>query len=195
MPIERALNGVPAVIARRSRTIFGLSVVRVDVRLRHRRLLRARRWCSKNCATPRCRTASRRRSGRWPRPSASCIATWWRARATAIIELRELEDWVIEPRFRQVPGIADVTPFGGLVKQYQVEIDPQRARQVQPVDRADRAGGERQQPERGRRAARQQPAVDGDPRRRAGPERRRHREHRGDRDQGRAGVRPRHRAR
>ena len=56
------------------------------------------------------------------------------------IELRELEDWVIEPRFRQVPGIADVTPFGGLVKQYQVEIDPDGARQIQPLHRPDRAG-------------------------------------------------------
>jgi cobalt-zinc-cadmium resistance protein CzcA len=40
------------------------------------------------------------------------------------MQLRELEDWVIEPRFLQVPGVADVTPFGGLIKQYQIEINP-----------------------------------------------------------------------
>jgi cobalt-zinc-cadmium resistance protein CzcA len=40
------------------------------------------------------------------------------------IELRELEDWVVAPRLLQVPGVADVVPFGGLVKQYQVEISP-----------------------------------------------------------------------
>ena len=40
------------------------------------------------------------------------------------MQLRELEDWVVEPRFLQVPGVADVTPFGGLVKQYQIEVDP-----------------------------------------------------------------------
>jgi len=40
------------------------------------------------------------------------------------MRLRELEDWVVEPRFLQVPGVADVTPFGGLVKQYQVQVDP-----------------------------------------------------------------------
>src|SRR5207244_4520577 len=28
------------------------------------------------------------------------------------------------PRLLQVPGVADVAPFGGLVKQYQIEIDP-----------------------------------------------------------------------
>ena len=40
------------------------------------------------------------------------------------MELREVEDWVVEPRFLQVPGVTDVTPFGGLIKQYQIEIDP-----------------------------------------------------------------------
>ena len=40
------------------------------------------------------------------------------------LQLRELEDWVVGPRILQVPGVADVVPFGGLVKQYQVEISP-----------------------------------------------------------------------
>ena len=40
------------------------------------------------------------------------------------MRLRELEDWVVEPRFLQVTGVADVVPFGGLIKQYQIEIDP-----------------------------------------------------------------------
>ena len=38
--------------------------------------------------------------------------------------LRELEDWVIAPRLLQISGVADVTPFGGLVKQYQIILDP-----------------------------------------------------------------------
>jgi cobalt-zinc-cadmium resistance protein CzcA len=40
------------------------------------------------------------------------------------MQLRELEDWVVGPRLLQVPGVADVVPFGGLVKQYQVEVSP-----------------------------------------------------------------------
>src|SRR5262249_38068197 len=40
------------------------------------------------------------------------------------MQLREIEDWVIAPRILQVPGVADVVPFGGLVKQYQVETSP-----------------------------------------------------------------------
>jgi cobalt-zinc-cadmium resistance protein CzcA len=40
------------------------------------------------------------------------------------MQLRELQDWVLYPRLVQIPGVADVVPFGGLVKQYQIQIDP-----------------------------------------------------------------------
>ncbi len=43
-----------------------------------------------------------------------------------LFELRALEDWVIEPQLRQVAGVADVVPFGGGIKQYQVVVDPLR---------------------------------------------------------------------
>ena len=35
-----------------------------------------------------------------------------------------LEDWVVEKKFRSVPGVVDVNAFGGPTKQYQVLIDP-----------------------------------------------------------------------
>src|SRR5439155_1504280 len=38
----------------------------------------------------------------------------------------ELEDWVMERHLKQVPGVADVVSFGGFVKQYQVQVDPQQ---------------------------------------------------------------------
>jgi len=40
------------------------------------------------------------------------------------LKLREIQDWTVVPRLLQVPGVADVAPFGGLVKQYQIEVDP-----------------------------------------------------------------------
>src|SRR5206468_2850726 len=40
------------------------------------------------------------------------------------MQLRELEDWVMERHLKQVPGVADVVSFGGFVKQYQVQVDP-----------------------------------------------------------------------
>ena len=99
-----------------------------DLRLRHRRLLRAPGGARKTARRDAARRRHARRWARSPRPSANCTATCRGRGLQRLMELREVEDWVIEPRFLQVPGVADVTPFGGLVKQYQVEIDPHGAR-------------------------------------------------------------------
>jgi cobalt-zinc-cadmium resistance protein CzcA len=42
------------------------------------------------------------------------------------IELRTLQDYVVRPILRTVPGVTDVNSFGGLVKQYQVTVRPDR---------------------------------------------------------------------
>src|ERR1700685_4307294 len=39
-------------------------------------------------------------------------------------ELKTFEDWVIERAYKQVPGVADDSGFGGTVMQYQVLLDP-----------------------------------------------------------------------
>ena len=44
------------------------------------------------------------------------------------MQLRDLQDWVIIPQLLQVPGLADVTTFGGPIKQYQVIPDPAKLR-------------------------------------------------------------------
>jgi cobalt-zinc-cadmium resistance protein CzcA len=41
-------------------------------------------------------------------------------------ELKTFEDWVIERAYKQVPGVADDSGFGGTVMQYQVLLDPAR---------------------------------------------------------------------
>src|SRR5271170_1925743 len=41
-------------------------------------------------------------------------------------ELKTYEDWVIERAYKQVPGVADDSGFGGTVMQYQVLLDPAR---------------------------------------------------------------------
>jgi len=124
VPIERALNSVPNVIARRSRTIFGLSVVELtfsydtdDYFARQVVLEKLRDADLPDGATP---TLG---------PLSTPIGELFRYTLHAPdnyseIQLRELQDWVIAPRLLQVPGVADVVPFGGLVKQYQIEIDP-----------------------------------------------------------------------
>lgn len=39
-------------------------------------------------------------------------------------ELRSIQDWVLEKQFRSIPGVADVTSYGGRVKAWDVLIDP-----------------------------------------------------------------------
>ena len=41
-----------------------------------------------------------------------------------LTELRTLQDWVIRPRLRRVPGLAEVNTLGGKAKQYEVLVDP-----------------------------------------------------------------------
>lgn len=45
-----------------------------------------------------------------------------------LMELRTVQDWIVRPILKTVPGVADVNSFGGFVKQYQVLIDPDRLR-------------------------------------------------------------------
>ena len=123
IPIERALNNTPSVIARRSRTITGLSVVELTFQNN------TNDYFARQVVLERLRDATLP-DGVNPGlgPMATPIGELYRyivkAPGKSEIEIRELEDWVIEPRFLQVSGVADVTPFGGLVKQFQVAVDP-----------------------------------------------------------------------
>ncbi|MFH1231929.1 MAG: CusA/CzcA family heavy metal efflux RND transporter [Planctomycetota bacterium] len=42
------------------------------------------------------------------------------------MELRTIQDWVIAPQLRTIPGVTEVNSFGGFVKQYQVEVLPEK---------------------------------------------------------------------
>src|SRR5579872_1761292 len=41
-----------------------------------------------------------------------------------VMELKSLEDWVIEKQFKSVPNVVDVASFGGPTREYQVRLDP-----------------------------------------------------------------------
>ncbi len=43
-----------------------------------------------------------------------------------LLELKALEDWVLEKQFKSVPNVVDVASFGGVTKEYQVRIDPDK---------------------------------------------------------------------
>ncbi len=123
VPIERAMNSVPGVISRRSRTIFGLSVVDLTFGAGAEQHVARQAVLERlhDVDLPDGVTATLAPP---VTPAGELYRYVLRPGSANDQQLRELQDWVIAPRLMQVPGVGDVIPFGGLVKQYQVEIDP-----------------------------------------------------------------------
>ena len=55
---------------------------------------------------------------------------WYTLRSTNpqydTMQLKSIEDWTLEKQFRSVPGVVDVSSFGGLTREYQVIVDPEK---------------------------------------------------------------------
>ena len=43
-----------------------------------------------------------------------------------VMEQKSIEDWTLTKQFKSVPGIVDVASFGGLTKEYQIRLDPEK---------------------------------------------------------------------
>jgi cobalt-zinc-cadmium resistance protein CzcA len=43
-----------------------------------------------------------------------------------VMELKSIEDWVLEKQFKSVPNVVDVVSFGGVTREYQVRVDPDK---------------------------------------------------------------------
>ena len=127
LPIEVALSGLPNSIRLFSHTQFGLSfnVITYDDKA--------------NVNLVRQQVNERLRGVSLPEgveatiaPNATPVGEVLRYRLRgdgySPIELRSIEDWVVERSLRQVPGIADVVAMGGAIKQYEVQPDLDRLR-------------------------------------------------------------------
>ncbi len=55
---------------------------------------------------------------------------WYTLKSTnpryELMDLKSLEDWYLEKQFKSVPNVVDVVSFGGITKEYQVRIDPDK---------------------------------------------------------------------
>lgn len=128
IPIERALNNVPRVLDRRSRTIFGLSVVQLtfqdgtdDYFARQQVIERLSSLELPAGVSPELA------------PLTTAVGEIYRyvveaPKSFTDMQLRDLQDWTIRPAILQVPGIADVTNFGGPLKQFHILTSPQKLR-------------------------------------------------------------------
>jgi cobalt-zinc-cadmium resistance protein CzcA len=127
LPIEKEMNGLPHLINMRSVSIFGLSVVTLTFDDE------AEDYFSRQQVVERLRAVSSSlpdEAHPVMGPLTTGVGEIYRYRIEApnypLVEQRALQDWVIERTLRSVQGVADVVAFGGGVKQYQIEVDPDK---------------------------------------------------------------------
>ncbi len=126
-PIENSLSGTIGIDSMRSQSIPGLSVVTVifkegtDIYLNRQvtaeRLAMLSNQLPKNVVpniTPLSSSAS------------TVLGLGITSETRSLMEMRTLVDWVIRPHLMSVQGVADVNVFGGDVRQFQIQVDPQK---------------------------------------------------------------------
>lgn len=128
IPIERALNGMPGMHVMRSNSTFGLSMITIvfadgvdDYFARQRIQERLNDVELPYDAVPELD------------PLTSPIGEVYRyiieGDGYSLRELTDLQNFVIIPKLNQVPGVAEVTNFGGITTQFQIELDPHKLEQ------------------------------------------------------------------
>lgn len=122
IPIEVALNGIPKLTDIRSLSIFGLSDVKVYFDF------------DSDLFRDRQEILNRLNSVQLPQGVQPALSPWWAiaeiyryelsGQNTSLTDLKTIQDWQVRHAFKRVPGVIDVTTFGGMTKEYHVDIDP-----------------------------------------------------------------------
>ncbi|ADO69003.1 efflux RND transporter permease subunit [Stigmatella aurantiaca] len=128
-PIEQALAGLPHLEEMRSLSKSGLSQVTLQFGDG------TEVWFARQQVSERLDRVSMPRG--IERPTLGPVATGLgeifhylvKSRTRSLTELRTLHDWVIAPRLRSVPGLAEVNSWGGEEKQWHVVVEPRRLQQ------------------------------------------------------------------
>ncbi len=125
--IEKHLNGIPRVTFLRSQSLFGLSTIRVLFADGTDKYW-ARQQVLERLALAEVPADARPTLGALSSVIGEIYRYTLHSTTMPLVELKALQDWVLEREFLKVPGIADVVSWGGGIKQYQVTIDPARLR-------------------------------------------------------------------
>jgi cobalt-zinc-cadmium resistance protein CzcA len=125
--LEKELNGIANVTFLRSASLFGLSNIRVLFADGTDKYW-ARQQVQERIAGAEVPADARPTLG----ALSSVIGEIYRytlwSPTMPLVELKALQDWVLEREFLKVPGVADVISWGGGIKQYQITLDPSRLR-------------------------------------------------------------------
>src|SRR5215468_6335804 len=126
IPIEVQMSGIPHVTTVRTISLFGLSDVKVQFTYDFT-YEQAEQWVINRLAQlPPLPNAAQ------PQISpTSPIGEIYRYRLTgprgySVTDLKTLQDWVLQRRFKAVPGVIDVTGWGGKTKTYEISVDQHR---------------------------------------------------------------------
>jgi cobalt-zinc-cadmium resistance protein CzcA len=125
IPLERELNGTPGLLFMRSKSTFGLSLITLvfrdgieDYWSRQRMVERIQNVVLPPNITPSLDPLSS--------PTGQILYYTLESETKGQRELSEIQRWMVIPALKQVPGIADVSNFGGITTQFQLELDPQQ---------------------------------------------------------------------
>ncbi|HEV2545890.1 MAG TPA: CusA/CzcA family heavy metal efflux RND transporter [Stellaceae bacterium] len=126
IPIEIQMAGIPHVTAVRTISLFGLSDVKVQFTYDFT-YEQAEQW-----VINRLSQLSPLPNGAQPQISPeSPIGEVYRYRVVgppgySVMDLKTIQDWILERRFKAVPGVIDVTGWGGKTKTYSITVDQNR---------------------------------------------------------------------
>src|SRR5271168_4312890 len=126
IPIEIQMAGIPHVTAIRTISLFGLSDVKIQFTYDFT-YQEAEQW-----VTNRLSQLPQLPNGAQPQISPeSPIGEIYRYRVVgppgySVTDLKTIEDWMLERRFKAVPGVVDVTGWGGKTKTYEITVDLDR---------------------------------------------------------------------
>jgi HME family heavy-metal exporter len=131
VPIEAAMQGLPGVTRVRSTSSLGLSFLYVefdwDADIHRARQLVAERLASAQSALP---TDIRPSIGPISSIMGEIMLVALAGQDADPMVLRETADFALRPRLLAVPGVSQVIPLGGLVREYRVTPSPARMRQL-----------------------------------------------------------------
>ena len=123
VPLERQINGTPGLLLMRSSSTFGLSLITVlfrdgyeDYWVRQRLMERIAQATLPSGATPTLDPVAG--------PAGEIYRYTLESDTKNLQELSEIQRWTVIPALKSVPGVVDVTNFGGFTTQYQLDLDP-----------------------------------------------------------------------
>jgi len=129
IPLEKELNGIARVTFLRSISIVGLSNVCASSFPTRRMIIGPASRVLERISQADIPADAKPQLGPLASFVISEVYRYTRESKTMpLVELKTLQDWVLEREFRKVPGAADVVSWGGGIKQYRITIDLARLR-------------------------------------------------------------------